>query len=87
MILKVSADGLLIPRDFLPGVEEYDLRREEGRIVVVPVSGAYALPGGEATEKIGSIYELGVDPVDCGIRDGAERHDHYIYDNPHGDRP
>src|SRR4051812_26113927 len=87
MILRVAEEGLVIPKDWLDGAERFEVRREDGRIVVEPAAEAARDgegPAPDEPEKVGSIFELlGRDPVDIGITDASVRHDHYIYGNPH----
>jgi virulence-associated protein VagC len=67
MKVKVTEKGVLIPRKFLKGVKEVDVRRQNGLIVVVPLG-----------EK-DSIFNLGKNPVKSGVTDGSVNHDKYIY--------
>lgn len=67
MKVKVTEKGALIPRKFLKGIKEVDIRRQNDLIVVVPVG-----------EK-DSIFNLGKNPVKLGIKDGSVNHDKYIY--------
>ena len=67
MKVKVTEKGLLIPRKFLKGVKEVDVRRQNGLIVVVPV---------DAKDP---IFDIGKNPVKLGIRDASVNHDKYIY--------
>ena len=69
MKVKVTEKGLLIPRRFLKGVKEVDVRRQNGLIVVVPVG----------TKD--PIFDIGKNPVKLGIRDASVNHDKYIYDS------
>ncbi len=67
MKVKVTEKGLLIPRKFLKGVKEVDVRRQNGLIVVVPVGAKYP------------IFDIGKNPVKLGIRDASVNHDKYIH--------
>ena len=69
MKVKVTEKGLLIPRKFLKGVKEVDVRRQNGLIVVVPVGAK------------DPIFDIGKNPVKLGIRDASVNHDKYIYDS------
>jgi hypothetical protein len=66
--LQVSDEGVVIPRDMLPNVKEVDVRKEGGVMVLTP------LP-----DPDDPIWELGNDPVVCGLPDASENHDRYIY--------
>jgi hypothetical protein len=68
MKVRVTDEGVVVPREFLPGVEEVDIRAEGGIVLVVP-AGAAEDP----------ILGLGSAPVDCGAPDASERHDRYLY--------
>lgn len=67
MVAKVTAQGLLIPSALLKGVEEVEIRKEKGRITVIP------------TAKTDPISCLGKRPVKCGLPDASENHDKYLY--------
>ncbi len=66
--LKVTDSGVVIPRDMLPDVEEVDVRLEGSVVVLTPL---------KATND--PIWEMGSDPVDCGLPDASENHDRYLY--------
>lgn len=68
----VKKDGVLIPRRLLKkGVKQVEIRKEAGRIVVLPV------PAPEDP-----ILRLGKRPVKTGVPDASRNHDKYLY----GDR-
>lgn len=67
MRVKVTDEGVLIPRALLEGVEEVEIREENNLIVVEPVPVA------------DPIFEFGTDPVAIGVSDAAEHHDRYLY--------
>ncbi len=62
----ISEQGLLIPRDWLIGVEKVEIRRKDNMITIIPV------------EKDDPISKLGTKPVSCGITDGSQEHDQYL---------
>ena len=64
---KVTEQGVLIPQALLQGIEEVEIRKENGVIVVIP------------TAQADPILELGKHPVACGVSDAAENHDKYLY--------
>ncbi len=66
--VKVHNEGLVIPKTYLEGVEEVEIRKENGLIFVVPI-----------TEE-DPILELGKNPVPCGLSDASEQHDKYLCD-------
>jgi len=68
MRVKVTKRGVVIPKDMLGGAEEVEIQKEDHRIVIALLS------------ERDPIFDLGKNPVECGVRDGAEHHDHYLYD-------
>jgi hypothetical protein len=89
MIIKVTADGVRIPKYYFNGADEVDLRREGDRLVIVPVVRDDADGQGEASGPApeNSIWGLGSNPITLGVTDASTRLDDYIYGNPHGDEP
>ncbi len=67
MKVAVQANGLLIPKRMLRGMVHADVRKENGRIVITPLSDRDPILG------------LGSDPVDTGLRHAAEHHDKLLY--------
>jgi hypothetical protein len=63
----INEQGLLIPKDWLIGIEKKEIRKKDNVITIIPV------------EKDDPISELGTKPVSCGITDGSQEHDKYIY--------
>jgi hypothetical protein len=68
MRTKVSEHGVLIPKTWLEGIDEVEIRKEQNVIVVVPVM---------ADDP---IHELGRQPITIDVDDASVNHDHYIYD-------
>lgn len=66
MKIEVTEDGVLIPKNFLDGVKEVEIRKENGLILVVPLADD-------------PIRQLGSQPVDDEAEDASENHDRYIY--------
>lgn len=64
---RVTAQGVVIPRDFLDGIEEVEIRKDDRQIIVIPARQADPILG------------LGENPVSCGTPDGSENHDRYLY--------
>lgn len=67
MKIRVTSKGVLIPKEYLDGVEEVEVRRDNGFIIVIPVT------------KRDPILDLGSDPVDVGLSDASIHHDQYVY--------
>jgi len=65
---QVKKDGVLVPKKLLKGVKQVEIRKEAGRIVLLPVPA----PGDP-------IFRLGKHPVKTGVADAAVRHDKYLY--------
>ena len=65
MKAKVSEQGILIPKSYLEGAKEVDIRMEHGVIIVTPISED-------------PIAQLGRSPVATDITDASEQHDKYI---------
>ena len=65
--ISVTAQGVLIPRQLVEGIEEVELKKENGVITLVP------------TVQNDSIWNLGKDPIECDISDASEQHDKYLY--------
>ena len=66
MKTKVTEQGVLVPKEYFKGIEEVEIRKENGLIVVVPVTDD-------------PILELGKRPVSDDVEDASENHDKYIY--------
>ncbi len=67
MKTKVTEKGVVIPKEFLEGIEEVEIRKTDNLLVVVP------------TIKRDPILGLGQHPVECGVPDASEHHDRYLY--------
>lgn len=67
MKVKVTEQGVVIPKELLEGVEEVEIRKENNLIVV------------RATNQADPIFEMGTNPVSCGLANASEQPDSYIY--------
>jgi len=67
MRTEVTDQGLLVPKRFLEGIKEVEIRKENGIILIVP------LPPKDP------ILQLGQDPIDDDVTDASVEHDRYIY--------
>jgi hypothetical protein len=67
MKAKVGEQGLLLPKDLFGSIDEVEIRKDNDVITIVPVSGD------------DPIFGLGKNPVPCGVPDGSECHDRYLY--------
>jgi len=68
MKARVTAEGVLVPKELLGDAQEVEIRRDDQVITIVP-SGAQD-----------PIWRLGEDPVACGAPDASEEHDKYLVD-------
>jgi hypothetical protein len=69
MKLKVTEQGVIIPKALLLDIEEVEIIEEENMILLKKVP------------PIDPILGLGSNPVPCGVTDGAENHDLYLSGN------
>ena len=67
MKTEVTEQGIMIPKQFLGGAKEVEIRREKNYILVIPLSGE------------DPILRFGKNPVSDEITDASENHDQYIY--------
>ncbi len=65
--VKVTEDGVAIPKKLLRGVKEVEIRKGPDVILVVP------------TVMEDPIFGLGSNPVTCGASDASENLDLYLY--------
>ena len=63
---KVTEQGVLIPRTLLEGIDEVEIRKENGIITIMPA------------DQADPIFQLGEDPVECGVSDASEKHDRVL---------
>ncbi len=66
MRIAVTNQGVVIPRDWFPDVEDVEVEKTMDAVIVRP------------NIAHDPIIELGKNPVDCGISDGSEQHDRYV---------
>lgn len=66
-IFDVTEKGLMIPKEWLIGIEKVELLKKGNIITIKPI------------EKEDPIFKLGRKPISCGVADGSEKHDEYIY--------
>jgi hypothetical protein len=70
MKLTATEKGLLIPKELLGENQEFEIVQEDGKIIIIT-----------SIKQTSSIWDLGSNPVECDVKDGAINHDHYLY-NP-----
>lgn len=66
MKLTANEQGLLIPKELLGENQEFEIIQEQEKIIVTSI------------KKTSSIWDLGTNPVECDLKDGAINHDHYL---------
>lgn len=66
MRAKVTHQGVLIPKQWLEGIDEVEIRREQTLIVIEPV----------VVED--PILRLGTDPIVTDVDDASIHHDCYL---------
>jgi virulence-associated protein VagC len=66
MKTKVTEQGVRVPKKFLKGIKEVEIRKDNGVVLVVPVAED-------------PILALGSQPIADEITDGSELHDRYLY--------
>jgi virulence-associated protein VagC len=66
MKTKVTEQGVRVPKKFLKGIKEVEIRKDNGVVLVVPVAED-------------PILALGSQPIADEITDGSEHHDRYLY--------
>ncbi|MEC4879862.1 MAG: hypothetical protein SAL70_00730 [Scytonema sp. PMC 1070.18] len=70
MKLTATEKGLLIPKKLLGKNQEFEIFQEnEKNIIIISIKQTY------------SIWDLGSNPVECDVKDGAINHDHYLYNS------
>ena len=68
MRARVTEQGLVIPKEWLVGVFEVEIRQENNRIVIVPIIPLADDP----------LLLLGNDPITLDITDASTHHDTYL---------
>ncbi|HKZ84883.1 MAG TPA: hypothetical protein VJ793_14610 [Anaerolineae bacterium] len=67
IITRVTEQGVLVPKQFLEGIDQVEIRKEQNVILLVPVSEA------------DPILEFGKHPITIELDDASINHDHYLY--------
>ena len=68
MRTKVTENGVLIPKEWLEGIDEVDIQRTQNMIIVLPV------------QVDDPILDLGKQPIRLDVEDASLNHDRYLYD-------
>jgi len=77
MNTKVTEEGVLIPKHWLQHVDEVEIRRENGIILIIPVESQ----GYTDTVPVvhDPLFKLGQHPIDDELPDISTHSDKYIY--------
>lgn len=67
MKARVTEEGIIIPKRFLKGVKEVEIRQEGDVVIVIPKT------------REDSLLKLGRNPVPCNTPDASENLDKYLY--------
>lgn len=67
MKMKVTDEGLTIPKRLLEGTQEVEVRQEGRRLIVIPL------------QEEDPIWSLGSNPVTCDAPDASSQPDRYLY--------
>jgi virulence-associated protein VagC len=67
MKARVTEEGIIIPKKFLKGVKEVEIRQQGNVVVVIPKT------------RENSLAMLGRNPVPCNTPDASENLDKYLY--------
>jgi len=67
MKAKVTEQGVLIPKQMLEDMDEVEILKQDGMIIVVPA---------RAEDP---IFELGRHPIKADVTDASENLDKYVY--------
>ncbi|MBU1661217.1 MAG: hypothetical protein KKD28_07070 [Chloroflexi bacterium] len=70
MQTTVTEQGLLIPKEWLEGVDEVEIRKEQNFLLIVPIM-----------SDDHPIFQLGIQPIVDDIEDASIHHDHYLYNS------
>lgn len=68
MRTKVTESGVLIPKEWLEGIDEVDIQKTQDMIIVMPVQAG------------DPILDLGKQPILLDVEDASLNHDRYLYD-------
>ena len=69
MKLIATDQGLFIPKELLGETQEFEIIQEQDKLIITGIKKTY------------SIWDLGKNPVDCDVKDGAVNHDKYLYNS------
>jgi virulence-associated protein VagC len=76
MKLKVTEEGVLIPKELLGDSQEVEITQQEDQTIIIRVNNSNI---SKVNDSKMSIWDLGKNPVECDITDASINHDKYIY--------
>jgi virulence-associated protein VagC len=66
MKVKVTEQGILIPKQFFEGIKEVEIQEKDGILSIIPIA------------KEDPIFQLGTNPISDSISDASLNHDRYL---------
>ena len=79
MNIKVTEQGVLIPKHWLKHIDEVEIRRENGIILIIPIELHVKKVNKQAGTLPEPIFSLGQNPIEDELVDISINHDKYIY--------
>ncbi len=67
MQANVTEQGIVIPKEWLEGIDKVEILREGDRIILIPII------------QDDPIWNLGSNPVTCDVTDASENLDLHLY--------
>lgn len=89
--VDVTNDGVVVPRDMLGNAKTVEITMAGQGVLIVSDDPPRMRRLGRSLEAVSlspappqkddPALQMGQNPVDCGVEDGSERHDDYLYGN------
>jgi len=79
MNTKVTEQGILIPKHWLKHVDEVEIRKENGIILIIPIESQAEQTNKQTDTHPDPIFNLGQNPVEDELVDISTNPDKYIY--------
>ena len=85
MRMRVTDAGITIPKALLPGLDEVEIRRQDGGVLIAPIAAVESSEDDDDDDNYpviaddDPIYNFGKNPIDIGLTDAAANHDKYLY--------
>jgi len=68
MRTRVTSQGIIIPKEWLAGISEVEIRQENNQIIIIPIVPTSDDP----------LLKLGSEPIAIAITDASTNHDYYL---------